>query len=144
MHSPLMDSRYVSHGHEDMQALHKLYLEALLAQQNQHYGSPHFGRSGSLNHIYGNPTYDRGMPYHRKLVESSRLLSQQERAMQFAPSFRNTVCDIISDQTYASSLLDELKNNKNKSFELSDVVGHLIEFRYSEIFLMILFFFLYI
>nr|GEY87928.1 pumilio homolog 4 [Tanacetum cinerariifolium] len=91
MHSPLMDSRYVSHGHEDMQALHKLYLEALLAQQNQHYGSPHFGRSGSLNHIYGNPMYGRG-------------------------------------QRYGSSLLNELKNNKNKSFELSDVVGHLVEF----------------
>ncbi|PWA74058.1 nucleic acid binding NABP, Armadillo-type fold protein [Artemisia annua] len=128
MHSPLMDSRYVSHGHEHMQALHKLYLEAPLAQQNQHYGSPLFGRSGSLNHIYENPTYGRGMPYHRKFVESSRLLSQQERAMQFAPSFRNTVCDIISDRRYVSSLLDELKNNKNKSFELSDVVGHLIEF----------------
>ncbi|GJW83626.1 hypothetical protein Tco_0156771, partial [Tanacetum coccineum] len=55
-------------------------------------------------------SYGRGMLYHIKLVESSRLLSQQERAMQFAPSFRNIVCDIISNQRYVLSLLVELKN----------------------------------
>ncbi|KVI09697.1 Armadillo-like helical [Cynara cardunculus var. scolymus] len=133
----------VSHGHEDMQALQKVYLEALLAQQNQQYGSPVFGRSGSLNHLYGNPTYGRGMPYQGNLVDNSalagsRTLSQQERAIHFAPPFRNSVgavpgswnpqADINLDRRYASSLLDELKNNKTKSFELSDVVDHVIEF----------------
>ncbi|KAI3705211.1 hypothetical protein L1987_75445 [Smallanthus sonchifolius] len=53
---PLGTNNYfVPHGQEDMQVLHKIYLEALLAQHNQRYGSLHFGRSGSLNHIYGNP-----------------------------------------------------------------------------------------
>ncbi|KAI3809210.1 hypothetical protein L1987_25180 [Smallanthus sonchifolius] len=134
---PVMDARhgnlplgtnnyFVSHGQADMQVLHKIYLEALLAQHNQQYGSMHFGRSGSLNHIYGNPIYGHGMPYHENLVEKARPLSQQERIMQFAPSSRNSVGEISFDRRYVSSLLDELKNNK--SFELSDVVDHVIEF----------------
>ncbi|KAI3721448.1 hypothetical protein L2E82_32459 [Cichorium intybus] len=133
----------VSHGHEDIHALQKAYLEALLAQHNQQYSSPLFGRSGSLNHLYGNPTYNHGIPYQGNLLENptrpsvgSRPLSQQERTMQFAP-FRNSrgvsgswnlEGDISLDRRYISSLLDELKNNKNKSFELSDVVDHVIEF----------------
>ncbi|KAD5961941.1 hypothetical protein E3N88_13414 [Mikania micrantha] len=119
---------FVSHGQEDMHLLHKVYLEALLAQhdQDQRYGSPHFSRSGSLNRIYGNSTYGHGMRYHENLVEKRRPLSQQERTMQFAPVLRNSVGEINFDQRYASSLLDELKNNK--SFELSNVVDHVIEF----------------
>ncbi|KAK9061273.1 hypothetical protein SSX86_018453 [Deinandra increscens subsp. villosa] len=118
----------VSHGYEDMQALHKLYIEALLAQRNQHYGLPHFGRSGSLNHLHENPTYSHVMPYQGNLVGKSRPLSQPERTTQFAPALRNSVAEINFDRRYVSSLLDELKNNKTKSFELSDVVNHVIEF----------------
>ncbi|MFS8012456.1 putative armadillo-like helical, nucleic acid binding NABP, pumilio domain-containing protein [Helianthus anomalus] len=118
----------VSHGHEDMRALHKMYVEALLAQHNQQYGSPHFGRSGSLNHIHENPAYSHVMPYQGNVVEKSRPLSQPERTMQFAPALRSSVGEVSFDRRYVSSLLDELKNNKTKSFELSDVVHHVIEF----------------
>ncbi|XP_052622739.1 pumilio homolog 4 [Lactuca sativa] len=159
-HSPIMGSRHgqcmvnthstnlplgcnnfvVSHGHEDMQALQKVYLEALLAQHNQQYSSPLFGRSGSLNHLYGNPTYNHGIPYQGNLLENSTRSSVGSRQLsqQFAPAFRNSVGgvsgswnpegDMSLDRRYVSSLLDELKNNKNKSFELSDVVDHVIEF----------------
>nr|XP_043633661.1 pumilio homolog 4 [Erigeron canadensis] len=141
-HSPVMDywhgnlrganNNFVaSHGHEDLQALHKLYLEALLAQQDQQYGLPFFGRSGSLNHIYGNPTYCRGRPFQKNLMENSCILSQQEQTIQFAPAFRNQVAgvsDVSLDRRNGLSLLDEMKNNKTKSCEISDVVGHVIEF----------------
>nr|KAJ0192215.1 hypothetical protein LSAT_V11C800397730 [Lactuca sativa] len=150
-HSPIMGSRHanlplgcnnfvVSHGHEDMQALQKVYLEALLAQHDQQYSSPLFGRSGSLNHLYGNPTYNHGIPYQGNLLENSTRSSVGSRQLsqQFAPAFRNSVGgvsgswnsegDMSLDKRYVSSLLDELKNNKNKSFELSDVVDHVIEF----------------
>ncbi|XP_052627075.1 pumilio homolog 4 [Lactuca sativa] len=159
-HSPIMGSRHgqcmvnthsanlplgcnnfvVSHGHEDMQALQKVYLEALLAQHNQQYSSPLFGRSGSLNHLYGNPTYNHGIPYHGNLLENSTrsTVGSRQLSQQFAPAFRNSVGgvsgswnpegDMSLDRRYVSSLLDELKNNKNKSFELSDVVDHVIEF----------------
>ncbi|CAH1438400.1 unnamed protein product [Lactuca virosa] len=159
-HSPIMGSRHgqcvvnthsanlplgcnnfvVSHGHEDMQALQKVYLEALLAQHNQQYSSPLFGRSGSLNHLYGNPTYNHGIPYQGNLLENSTrsAVGSRQLSQQFAPAFRNSVGgvsgswnpegDMSLDRRYVSSLLDELKNNKNKSFELSDVVDHVIEF----------------
>ncbi|KAL7607467.1 hypothetical protein Lser_V15G18976 [Lactuca serriola] len=159
-HSPIMGSRHgqcmvnkhsanlplgcnnfvVSHGHEDMQALQKVYLEALLAEHNQQYSSPLFGRSGSLNHLYGNPTYNHGIPYQGNLLENSTRSSVGSRQLsqQFAPAFRNSVGgvsgswnpegDMSLDRRYVSSLLDELKNNKNKSFQLSDVVDHVIEF----------------
>ncbi|XP_071706630.1 pumilio homolog 4-like [Rutidosis leptorrhynchoides] len=125
-------NNYVSNAHEDMRALPKVYLEALLAQQNQQNGSPLFGRSGSLNHIHGNHTYDRGVAYHGNLLEKTRPLSKQERKMQFSPVLRNSVAgsvaEISLDRRPVLSLLDELKNNKNRSLELSDVVGHVIEF----------------
>ncbi|XP_076946928.1 pumilio homolog 4-like [Bidens hawaiensis] len=115
-------------SHEDMQALHKMYVEALLAQHNQQYGSSHFGRSGSLNHIHEGPSYSHVMPYQGNLMEKSRPLSQPERTMHFAPALRNSAGEMNFDRRYVSSLLDELKNNKSKSFELSDVVDHVIEF----------------
>ncbi|KAL7599253.1 hypothetical protein Lser_V15G22804 [Lactuca serriola] len=102
--------------------------------------SPLFGRSGSLNHLYGNPTYNHGIPYQGNLLENSTRSSVGSRQLsqQFAPAFRNSVGgvsgswnpegDMSLDRRYVSSLLDELKNNKNKSFELSDVVDHVIEF----------------
>ncbi|KAK9050723.1 hypothetical protein SSX86_030308 [Deinandra increscens subsp. villosa] len=115
-----------NHLASDMQVLHKVYLEALLAQHNQQYSSPHFGSSGSLNHIYGNPTYGHGMRYHENLMEKYRPLSHKEWTMKLAPALRNSVDKISFDRRYISTLLDELKNNK--SFELSDVVDHVIEF----------------
>ncbi|KAK1409620.1 hypothetical protein QVD17_36147 [Tagetes erecta] len=138
--SPVIDSQHgsflqgrnsyiVSHGHEDMQALHKLYIEALLAQHNQQYGSTHFGRSGSLNHLHEHPTYSHVMPYQGNVVEKSRPLSQPERTIQIAPALRNSVGEINFDRGYVSSVLDELKNNKAKSFEVSDVIGHVIELK---------------
>ena len=35
------------------------------------------------------------------------------------------------DESFASSLLEEFKSNKTKCFELSEIVGHVVEFRYS-------------
>ena len=142
LHQGKHNNFVVSHGHEDMQqALQKVYLEALLAQQNQQFNnsSPLFGRSGSLNHLYGNHTYNHAhgiSPYQGNLLENhtrgSRQLSQQERSLQFGPgSWNHGGGDVSLDRRCVSSLLDELKNNKNKAYELSDVVDHVIEFRYA-------------
>ena len=35
-----------------------------------------------------------------------------------------------TEERYGSSLLEEFKNNKNRCFELSNIVGHVFEFRY--------------
>jgi pumilio RNA-binding family len=34
------------------------------------------------------------------------------------------------DESFPSSLLDEFKSNKTKCFELSEIAGHVVEFRY--------------
>jgi hypothetical protein len=34
------------------------------------------------------------------------------------------------DENYAPSLLEEFKSNKTKCLELSEIVGHVVEFRY--------------
>jgi len=34
------------------------------------------------------------------------------------------------DETFAPTLLDEFKSNKTKCFELSEIGGHVVEFRY--------------
>ena len=34
------------------------------------------------------------------------------------------------DESFASSLLEEFKSNKTKCFELSEIAGHVVEFRY--------------
>ncbi|XP_052627152.1 pumilio homolog 4, partial [Lactuca sativa] len=87
-----------------------------------------------------NPTYNHGIPYQGNLLENSTRSSVGSRhlSQQFAPAFINSVGgvsgswnpegDMSLDRRYVSSLLDELKNKKNKSFELSDVVDHVIEF----------------
>jgi pumilio RNA-binding family len=35
----------------------------------------------------------------------------------------------LMDNGYGSSLLEEFKTNKTRSFELLDIVGHVVEFR---------------
>jgi pumilio RNA-binding family len=37
-------------------------------------------------------------------------------------------CNI--DESFASSLLEEFKSNKTKCLELSEIAGHVVEFRY--------------
>ena len=40
------------------------------------------------------------------------------------------------DENFASSLLEEFKSNKTKCFELSEISGHVVEFRYIFFFLL--------
>lgn len=63
---------------------------------------------------------------------------QNERSSRF-PSLKvqvagssgsgNTACGTTVERKLSSSLLEELKNNKSKSLELSDVLDHVVEFR---------------
>lgn len=130
----------ISHGHGDLRGLQKAYIEALLAQQKQQYESSLFGKSDSSNHQYvGNPAFDLGMSYQGNPVANSVLpsfgsqpLSQNERTTHIASTPKSSVGGSTGsssvDGRVPSSLLEELKNSKTKSFELSDVVDHVIEF----------------
>lgn len=64
-------------------------------------------------------------------------LTAQSRARQSerlarAASLRSLGSDhssFVDDSGYMLSLLEDFKSNKTKVFELSDIVGHVVEFR---------------
>ncbi|KAG8380532.1 hypothetical protein BUALT_Bualt06G0025400 [Buddleja alternifolia] len=138
--------RYVGtpHGHEDLPALEKAYLEALLVQQNQQYLSQFLHKSSSVNHQYhGNPSF--GPSYQGNVnvnsfhstVGSRSPMFQNEKSAQF-PSTNKSIKGESSGSLHSpcgnnmkgrcESLLEVVKNNKAKSLELSDVLTHVVEF----------------
>ncbi|XP_065870326.1 pumilio homolog 4 [Euphorbia lathyris] len=129
-------------GNLDM--IQKAYLEALIAQQNQQYESA-LVNSSSLNQVYHrNSSYGHGMPYVGNAIANPVLPSvasgsfQNEQVGHFTSMMRNPMVGSIGtwhpdvgnnmERSYTSSLLDEFKNNKARSFELSDIIDHVVEF----------------
>lgn len=137
-----------SHGHGDSQSLQKAYIDMLHAKQKQQYELPLLGKS---NHqYYGNPTFGIGTPYQGNAIANSVTPSagsgssmlQNDRNSRFASTLRSSLgvgsntswhaeAGINMKGSFALSLLEEIKNNKTRSFELSDIVDHVIEFRYA-------------
>ncbi|KAG8651139.1 pumilio homolog 4 isoform X3 [Manihot esculenta] len=128
----------------DLDVIQKAHLEALLAQQNQQY-QPAIVKSGSLNQGYHrNSSYGVGMPYLGNAAVNYVLPAvgcgnfQDEQVAHFTSMVRNSMGGSIGswhshvgnnmERKYVSSLLDEFKNNKSRSFELSDIVDHVVEF----------------
>ncbi|XP_059456798.1 pumilio homolog 4 isoform X2 [Corylus avellana] len=145
--SPSQGRNYFGTSHGDLEGVQKAYLEALLAQKNQQYELPHLGKSGGFNHgYYGNPSYGFGMPYPGNAMADSILPSigsgtpvfHNDRISNFTSMMRSSMggsigswhSDISSSMEgrFASTLLDEFKNNKTRSFELPDIVGNVVEF----------------
>jgi pumilio RNA-binding family len=135
---------------ETWREFRKHTLRHCLLKQKQQYELPHLGKSGGFNHgYYGNPSYGFGMPYPGNPMADSVLpsigsespLFQNDRISNFTSMMRNTVggsigpwhSDISSNMEgrFASTLLDEFKTNKTRSFELSDIVDYVVEFRYA-------------
>ncbi|KAA8534410.1 hypothetical protein F0562_031927 [Nyssa sinensis] len=144
---PSQGRNYFGTSSGDLQGLQKAYFESVLAQQKQQYELPLLGKSSGLNHEhYGNPAYGLGMPYLGNCTANSALPSigsgspmfQNERISRFTSMLRSPMggsakllySDIGTNMEgiFASSLLEELKNNKTRSFELSDIVDHVVEF----------------
>ncbi|KAK4435985.1 Pumilio4 [Sesamum alatum] len=133
-----------SHSNEDFQALEKAYLEALLMQQLQHYQSQFLQKPGTINHQYhGNPAFGScPASYQGNLVLNapiSRVSSrgsmlQNEKSAQVPTTLRSLKGESSGPLNSQSgkgrfeSLLEVLKNNKTKSLELPDIIGHIVEF----------------
>lgn len=142
---PSLGGNYLSTSHMDLQEYQKAYLGALLAEQKFQYGMPFLGKSGGLNNdFYGGHAISLGMPYPaspsflsplgsgspvRKIERPSRAPSLSRSAASGSMGSRNPENGVM-EENYVSSLLEEFKNNKTRSFELSDIVGHVVEFRY--------------
>ncbi|KAA8539279.1 hypothetical protein F0562_025971 [Nyssa sinensis] len=144
---PFQERNYFGTSHGDLQGLQEAYFESLLAQQKLQYDLPLLGKSGGLSHgHYGNPAFGLAMPYTGNPMANSVLpslgagspLIQNERISRFTSMLRSPMggsskswhSDIGTnvEGIFASSLLEELKNNKTRSIELSDIVDHVVEF----------------
>ncbi|KAE9596154.1 hypothetical protein Lal_00030987 [Lupinus albus] len=140
---------YTNNSFTDLPVFQKGFVASSIPYKNPHTGGvPYLGKSTSLNHnSYRNPSYGLGMAYPGSPVAGSRFpnslyglgspMSQTERNMHLS-GMRNMAggymgawnSDAASslDENFASSLLDEFKNNKTKCFELSEIAGHVVDF----------------
>ncbi|KAK1260204.1 hypothetical protein QJS04_geneDACA002112 [Acorus gramineus] len=137
---------YVSPSQMDLHGFQKTaYFEALLAQQKSQYGMPYLGKSGHLDNGYYRSSFGLGVPYPASPMANSFLpsmgsrspLRQTEHLSRFPSMMRSPTGGSIGSwasenglaaDSYASSFLDDFKNNKSKSFELSEIADHIAEF----------------
>ncbi|XP_043700603.1 pumilio homolog 4-like isoform X2 [Telopea speciosissima] len=137
LRDPSLGRNYLSSSHAEFLGFQKAYLEALLVQQKQQYGMPFLGKSGTLNHgYYGTPAFGLGMPYPGSPMGSP--IRQNERVSRFPSMTRSSMGGSVGswhsendgnmEESFASSLLEEFKNNKTRCFELSEIVDHAVEF----------------
>lgn len=138
-----------NNSYTDLLGLQKAYIGSLISPQKSHVSAPYLGKSASLNHnSYGNPSYGLGMSYPGSPVAGSLYpnspygpgspMVQSERNMHLS-GMRNVAGGFMGawhsdtvgslDENFPSSLLDEFKSNKTKCFELSEIAGHVVEFR---------------
>ncbi|KAG0484141.1 hypothetical protein HPP92_012225 [Vanilla planifolia] len=141
-HDPSIERGFMSNSYADLLGIQKAYLGALLQPQKQ-FGVPLLGKSG----YYGNSSFGLGVSYPGSPVASPILSSSAgpvsplrhgERNMHFPTGMRNIGGNVMGSwhldgggsihEGFASSLLEEFKNNKTKCYELSDIEGHVVEF----------------
>jgi pumilio RNA-binding family len=131
---PLMDRGHLGNSYMDLLGTHKANIGPLLQSQKQ------YGYYGNLGFNLGYP----GSPLASPVLPSSPIapgspLRHGERNMRFPSGMRNFGNSFGSwnsgmggkmDANLMPSLLEEFKSNKSKSYELSEIAGHVVEFRY--------------
>ncbi|CAO1946554.1 unnamed protein product [Urochloa humidicola] len=138
---PSLERDYLGSSYSNLNAVQRAYVEALLQQQKQ-YEMPLLGKSNTSNHgYYGNLPFSMGMAYPGSPLGSpvaspsgpGSPFRLGERNMRFPSNLRN-LGGWTSDpsgymnENFPSSLLDEFKSNKARSFELAEIAGHVVEF----------------
>ncbi|XP_062221528.1 pumilio homolog 1-like isoform X2 [Phragmites australis] len=142
--SPFQGRSFTGSGHLDNPGYQKAYPGSLFAQQKLQYGMPYLGKSGALSpNIYGNdPAFGMGTTYltnppSSPFISSQGHVKQGDRLTRIPSMVRSTAGVSMGswnsdsglvDNGYGSSLLEEFKINKTRSFELLDIVGHVVEF----------------
>ncbi|XP_016471291.2 pumilio homolog 4 [Nicotiana tabacum] len=134
------------HSRSESKDLEKLYLETLLAQEEQQLQSSLIPNYGSLSDCYyGNHAFGTGIPCQGNKMANSLHLTVGSRSHMYQNDPLRQIPSVLSnsieesafswhskivadmDGRFAPSLLDDLKN-KNRSLELMDVVDHVVEF----------------
>ncbi|XP_073136218.1 pumilio homolog 1-like [Henckelia pumila] len=145
LNDPSLDRNYMGNSYIDL--LQKAYLGNLISPQKSQYGASLVGKnSGSSPHgYYGNPAFGIGLSYPGSPLANHMIpnspggpgspMRHGEFNMRFAGGMRNVAGGLMNpwhldnmDTRFASSLLEEFKSNKAKCFELSEIVGHVVEF----------------
>lgn len=147
---PILDRDGLGNSYTDLLGLQKAYLDALLASQKPQYGMPYLGKSGSYGNGYnGNLACAMGMSYPGSPLASPTFPNSPslhgDRGMRYPLGARSinggylgawhSDAGVGLDDNFALTLLDEFKSNKAKCFELSEIAGHVVEFRYCNLFL---------
>lgn len=148
LNDPSADRSYLGNSYMNLLELQKAYLALLSPQKSQYVG----GKSGGSNHhgYYGNPAFGVGISYPGSPMASPVIsnspvgpgspLRHSELNLRFPSGMRSLAGGVMGawhvdggcnmDEGFASSLLEEFKSNKTKSFELSEIAGHVVEFRW--------------
>ncbi|KAL1817220.1 hypothetical protein DCAR_0521642 [Daucus carota subsp. sativus] len=145
LNDPTMDINYMSNSYVDL--IQKAYLESLVSPQKSQYGVPLGGKTGASNHqgFYGNPAFGvsyPGSPLSSPVIPNSPVgpgspMRHGDINMRFTSGMRNLSGGIMGpwhlnsgnlENSFALSLLEEFKSNKARSFELSEISGHVVEF----------------
>ncbi|XP_002962939.2 pumilio homolog 1 [Selaginella moellendorffii] len=95
----------------------------------------HFGRSASSSSLKPNPLYYGGRtvpPYYSSLGSTSASSSVLHRealaSLRSGLNYGWQRGSDLGDDIRGSVLLEEFKSSKSRRFELSDIVGHVVEF----------------
>ncbi|KAL2557512.1 Pumilio-like protein 1 [Forsythia ovata] len=139
---PSADRGYMGNSYTDL--LQKAYLGTLLSPHKSQYGVPLVGKTGgsSPHGYYGNPAFGIGLSYPGSppVIPNSPVgpgspMRHGEFNMRFPGGARNVAGGMMGswhldnlENRFASSLLEEFKSNKTKCFELSEILGHVVEF----------------
>lgn len=144
LNDPSMDRNYLGNSYMNLLELQKAYIGAILSPQKSQYSVPLGSKSGVSNHhgYYGNPAFGVGMSYPGSPMAGSVMPNSPVgpgSPMRLPTGMRNLAGGIMGpwhldpaniDESFASSLLEEFKSNKTKCFELTEIAGHVVEFRY--------------
>eukprot|EP01018_Ginkgo_biloba_P007533 Gb_31285 [translate_table: standard] len=149
---PSITGNYMNGSYVDLLEFQKAYLASLFAQQKSQYGMPYLGKGGTVNSgYYCNPSFGLGMPYANSPLASPVLPSspvarvspqvrQSERSSCIPSGARSLVGGGVGswqsengvdvEENYGCSLLEDFKSSKTRNFELSEISGSVVEFRY--------------
>lgn len=118
---------HISTSHGDLDALHKAYVEALLAQQKQQYELSLLGKSGGLNRLYyGNPSSAPGMAFPGSPISNPLLSSvgsgslQNERISHFTSMMRSSAGGMMG--TWNSDIGNNVNGRYMSSLDRKSVV----------------------
>jgi len=141
---------YLGSSYLDLLGMQEAYLGAL--QHQKQYGSQFLGKTGPSSPGYhGSPAFSLNMSYPGNPLASpipaspigpGSLVRHAERNIRFHPGLSNFAGGIMGswnpglngslDDGFPSTLLEEFKSSKTRCFELSDIAGHVVEFRYAK------------